>query len=80
MGFKTFDSIIDETYDEIDDGRLRANAISTLLDTLDLEKSKRFYEESQEICKFNQDHLLTLHGRYQFDLWSNFENFFDNYR
>jgi len=80
MGFRTFNGLIDESYDNVENGKERIKAIGQLLEGMTLERSRRFYEESQEICKFNQDHLLNLHGRYKFDLWNNLEDFFNNYK
>ncbi len=76
LGFGTFEGLIDESYDQLDDAKLRAKAISNLLQQLDLENSKKFYEQSREICEHNQRHLLNLAGRHKFDLWKNFEQFF----
>ncbi len=76
LGFRTFKGLIDESYDQLDNATLRAKAISNLLEQLDLENSKKFYEQSREICEHNQRHLLNLAGRHKFDLWKNFEQFF----
>lgn len=79
LGFNTFEGLIDESYDQLDDAKLRAKAISNLLEQLDLENSKKFYEQSREICEHNQRHLLNLAGRHKFDLWKNFEQFFKSH-
>ena len=80
LGFETFSTIIDESYDDSDDGMDRAGKIGELLESLDLRHSKNFYEASREICRHNQDHLMNLHGRYKFDQWGRLEDFFSNYQ
>ena len=78
IGFKTFDSLIDESYDTLDDHRQRADAISNLLSKLDMKKSKDFYLKSRKICDHNQSILLSKIGRYKFDLWKKFKDYFDS--
>lgn len=79
MGFKTFDGLIDESYDNIENVHERIKTVGRLLEDMTIERSRRLYEESRDICEFNQDHLLNLHGRYKFDLWNNLEDFFSTY-
>ena len=78
IGFKTFDSLIDESYDTLDDHRQRAEAISNLLSKLDMKKSKDFYLKSRKICDHNQSILLSKIGRYKFDLWKKLKDYFDS--
>lgn len=78
IGFKTFDGLIDESYDSMNDHKQRAEAISNLLSDLDLEKSKKFYRDSRDICEHNQKVLLSKIGRYKFDLWNNLKLYFDS--
>ena len=78
IGFKTFDGLIDESYDRLDDHTQRAKAISDLLSKLDMESSKHFYDQSRQICEHNQQILLAKIGRYKFDLWKNLKLYFDS--
>jgi hypothetical protein len=78
LGFKTFGDFIDESYDECDTVVERVEIISKNLERLDMDASKEFYEGTKEIQNHNQRHLMHLHGRYRFDLWHKFNNFFIN--
>jgi len=78
LGFETFDSLIDESYDNLISHQQRAKSISDLLADLDLEKSKKFYRDSREICEHNHRVLLSRIGRYKFDLWERLKHYFDS--
>ena len=78
MGFKTFDGLIDESYDSLEHIKDRIDAIHQQLTKLDMKKSREIYEESRQICRHNRDHLLNLQGRCKFDLWENIHNYFSS--
>lgn len=80
IGFKTFDGLIDESYDSYDSLADRVNAVVKILEELDIEKSKSFYDNSLEIRKHNQNNLMLLFGRYKFDLWKKLNEFFHNFK
>ena len=79
LGFQTFGDFIDESYDECDTAAERVEIISKNLDRLDMLASKKFYEDTKEIRDHNQRHLLYLRGKYKFDLWGKWNNFFKNF-
>ncbi len=58
-GFKTFDKLIDERYDQIDSPQGRMQRIIDTVHWL-CEKSNaaEFWEASRYICKYNQQHLV----------------------
>lgn len=72
-GFKTFDSLIDESYDNEPTLSKRLQKIDELLSKLD---AKKFYNESRDICEYNFNHYCWWVGYYQTDLWQTFNNFF----
>jgi hypothetical protein len=78
IGFRTFDGLIDETYDGLEHTMDRIEAIHQELKRLDIEKSRELYQESREICRHNRDHLMNLQGRCKFDLWKNLDDYFKN--
>jgi len=80
LGFKTFGDFIDESYDECDNIADRVEIISKNLERLDMDTSKKFYEDTQYIREHNQRHLLYLYGRYKFDLWHKLNMFFKNFK
>jgi len=78
IGFKTFDGLIDESYDGLENIKDRMEAIHYQLMKLDMKKSRELYQESRQICRHNRDHLLDLQGRCKFDLWKNLHNYFQS--
>ena len=78
IGFKTFDGLIDESYDRLNGHQHRAEAIADLLSKLDMTNAKQFYDQSRDICEHNQKILLSKIGRHKFDLWKKLKDYFDS--
>ena len=60
MGFKTFDSIWDESYDDEEDDFIRLQKILKLIDEIadwDLNTCREKYESVIDICIYNRNHL-----------------------
>jgi hypothetical protein len=57
-GFQTFDSIIDEKYDQIDCPHARIKRIIETVRYLVKGGPEHFWEASRDICKYNQQHLV----------------------
>lgn len=60
LGFQTFDTIIDETYDDIADPLKRIERVCDLVYNIVSTGASKFWEASREICKYNQAHLADL--------------------
>lgn len=60
LGFKTFDHLIDESFDLIDNNQQRIDRITKVVDDLCQQDLSKFLLESQEICMHNQQHLATF--------------------
>ena len=58
VGFQTFDSIIDEKYDQIDCPHARIKRIIETVRCLVKDGPDHFWEASRDICKYNQQHLV----------------------
>jgi hypothetical protein len=58
VGFQTFDSIIDEKYDQIDCPHARIKRIIETVRYLVKGGPEHFWEASRDICKYNQQHLV----------------------
>jgi hypothetical protein len=58
IGFKTFDSIIDESFDSIEDNTLRLQRISQIVDDLTASNLVDFLSQCENICKYNQQRLV----------------------
>lgn len=57
LGFQTFDGIIDESFDTIDDPRDRMDRILDIVDHLCSGDMSSFLDACEPICKYNQQHL-----------------------
>jgi hypothetical protein len=60
MGFQTFESVIDESFDNIANPQLRIERTSAIIKELCSGDLKKFLSDSQSICKYNQQVLLEL--------------------
>ena len=58
VGFQTFDSVIDEKYDQIDCPHARMKRIIETIRYLVKGGPEHFWEASRNICKYNQQHLV----------------------
>jgi hypothetical protein len=69
-GFKTFDTIWDERYDDIADDDQRIQAIAELLtdlDALTVEQKQNLYNQAQPIIQHNYEHFYS--GQFKTVLW-----------
>lgn len=57
-GFQTFNSIIDESYDQIDCPHTRLERIIETVRYISRGGAAHFWEASRDICKYNQQHLV----------------------
>ena len=57
-GFRTFHSLIDEHYDQIDCPHARIERIIDTVRGISLMGAAHFWEASRDICKYNQQHLV----------------------
>jgi hypothetical protein len=57
-GFKTFHTLIDEGYDQIDSPHHRSERIIDTVRDISLNGAAEFWEASRDICKYNQQHLV----------------------
>lgn len=60
LGFRTFDGIIDESFDQIDDNHVRIRRVAELVKDLCQSDLQAFLSACEDICKYNQQHLLEL--------------------
>jgi hypothetical protein len=62
-GFQTFDSIIDESYDQIDCPHTRIQRIIETVRYISRGGPEHFWHASRNICKYNQQHLVEYNRR-----------------
>lgn len=78
LGFKTFDSIWDESYDEIEDNEDRLIKIFNLILKISqwsIEECEKNYKSVLDICIYNREHLSTF---WEIDEFSNILNSIKN--
>jgi hypothetical protein len=71
LGFKTFDSVISEEYDLIDDCNERMKRVVETANGICTMGSGRFYEQTRDICEHNYNHLSNLQGQQKNIIWRN---------
>jgi hypothetical protein len=60
LGFKTFDHLIDESFDLIEDSQCRIERIVEVVTDLCKQNLDEFLAAAQNICKYNQQHLADM--------------------
>jgi hypothetical protein len=60
LGFRTFDQLIDESFDSIEDNQTRLNAVARTVEDLSNSNLDQFMIAASEICKYNQEHFNSL--------------------
>lgn len=80
LGFKTFDSVIDESFDGIDNAQDRMNRICAVINDLCHSDLNEFLDCTRDICKYNQQHLLEYRDQIRTDLPSRLVSFVKQYQ
>ena len=79
MGFKTFDGIIDESFDQIDNHQQRMDRIIQVVGDLCQQDLPAFLAACKPVCKYNQQHLVELASRYKNEFPDRFFKFVNQY-
>jgi hypothetical protein len=58
LGFKTFEHIIDESFDQIEDTQQRVSRIADVVEDLCKSDLGQFLKESRDICTYNRQHFV----------------------
>lgn len=66
LGFKTFDSVIDESYDSIDSQFKRINAMLKQVDYLCTQDPEEIYKKIEPVVKHNQELILNREWQKEF--------------
>jgi hypothetical protein len=74
-GFQTFDSVIDESYDQIDCPTTRIKRIIETVRSISRDGAEHFWEASRDICKYNQQHLVEYNQQQRTQLPLQLEQF-----
>lgn len=60
LGFRTFDHLIDESFDQIDDNLDRIERIAQVVKDLCDQNLAQFLIAAKDVCKYNQQHLAHM--------------------
>lgn len=60
LGFKTFNHLIDESFDTIENSQARIERIEQVVEDLCRQDLVQFLLAAEEVCKYNQQHLVEL--------------------
>ena len=79
LGFRSFDHIIDESFDQIDDNQTRMERIVRLVRDLCQQDLPAFLAECESVCKYNQQHLQEFSAQHRQSFPDRFFQFIDNH-
>jgi hypothetical protein len=79
LGFQTFDGIIDESFDRIDDNQKRIERIAKVVEDLCQQDLASFLDQCYNICKYNQQHLAEMRLRVRKEFPDRFFQFINKY-
>jgi hypothetical protein len=80
LGFRTFDGLIDESFDSIEDNQQRLERIAQEVEWLCQQDLAKFVQESYNICKYNQELLSQLRDTTRRELPDRISNFLKSYQ
>ena len=66
-GFKTFDSVIDESFDTQKDVNLKLDNVAELCNNISLQDINELYDATRQICEHNYNNFINKD-------WINFAN------
>jgi hypothetical protein len=75
LGFRTFHGIIDENFDDIDDHQDRMEKIVHVVQDLCQQDLVSFLSHCEDVCKYNQQHLIEFGQQHRLDFPKRFLEF-----
>jgi hypothetical protein len=79
LGFRTFDSVIDESFDHISNSQDRIERIAQIVDDLCSQDLVSFLKECYNICKYNQQHLAEMRVQVRKEFPDRFQQFIQSH-
>lgn len=79
LGFKTFSHVIDESFDLINNHQDRMDRIIEIVDDLCKQDLGSFMLACEEVCKYNQQHLIEVVPKWRSQLPEQFFNLINKY-
>jgi len=80
LGFRTFDSAIDESFDTIENNQDRIERIAQVIEDLCSQDLESFLKECYNTCKYNQQHLAEMRVRVREEFPNRFRQFIQQHR
>jgi hypothetical protein len=80
LGFKTFDQLIDESFDQIENSQKRIERIAVVVKDLCSQNLDEFLAAAQDVCKYNQQHLADMRLQVRKEFPERFFQFITRYR
>jgi hypothetical protein len=80
MGFKTFDHVIDESFDQIEHAQTRMNRIINIVTDLCQQDLVSFIKECYNVCKYNQQRLAEIRTQTRQEFPERFSQFITTYQ
>lgn len=77
LGFQSFDHLIDESFDGIDNAQDRMDRIVTIVDDLCTQDLDSFLAAAESVCKYNQQHLSEVIAQERGSFAQRFHRFID---
>jgi len=75
LGFKTFEHLIDESFDSIESNQKRIERVAEVVEDLCQQDLAKFLEECYNICKYNQQHLADMRVKVRQEFPDRFSQF-----
>ena len=79
LGFQTFNGIIDESFDEIDNNQDRIERIVEVVNDLCQQDLAAFLAAAKDICKYNQQHFSEMRVQVRKEFPERFQQFINQY-
>jgi len=79
LGFKTFDGIIDESFDQIDNAQARMNRVVSVVEDLCQQDLASFLRACYNVCKYNQQHLVEIREKHRKEFPDQFFQFINQH-
>jgi len=79
LGFRTFNNLIDESFDQIEDNSQRLERIALEVEWLCKQDLAKFSKECYNVCKYNQERLAELRPLVRKEFPDRFYNFMLSY-
>lgn len=80
LGFKTFDGLIDESFDNIENNQQRLTAVASSVEQLANSDLDQFLVAAADICKYNQEYFKEISKQNRADFPDRFFKFLEKHK